>query len=551
MKKLTAILTAFLLFLTISGCSQSSGKRTPKDDIYIFYTGDVHCGVEENLGFAALKAMVEDTRAMHENVLLVDSGDYIQGGTIGALSKGSIVIRLMNAMGYDVATIGNHEFDYGMEELAERMKEAEFDIVASNVLYTGNQTNIFADTPAYVIKEIAGVKIAFVGILTPESIISSTPANFMEDDEFVYDFYPGNDGMDLAEQVQKAVDSARKEGADYVIALSHLGSTIYETPYDSISLIHHTTGIDAVLDGHSHSVIIGDTYPNAKGEDVLLMSTGTKLANAGQLMILTDGTISSMLVSEYGRQDESITAAVTEANEELGRILARKISDLDFDMPIADENGIRLCRSREVTPGNFCADAVRYAMDTDVAVVNGGGVRHALSSGEITYENLMDIMPFQNTLGSCRCTGQQILDALEFGAQHTEPITSLDGNAVGEFGGFLQVSGLKYTIDTSVSPEIVLDENKMLVSIEGERRVKDVYVLQNGEYIPLDPAGTYTVGSSSYILFNNGDGNTAFSGAEVIIKEGMTDVEGLIRYLQAMGSMPDTYRQTEGRITVQ
>ena len=540
------------LLVILSACStnEQSSKPERQDDIYIFYTSDVHCGVDDNLGFAKLKALINDTKKEHANIGLVDLGDYLQGGTIGSLTQGSFVIDLMNAMDYDAVTLGNHEFDYGTERLGELMKQANFGFTVCNITYSGEKENILTDVKPYIMKEYEGTKVAFVGVSTPETPQSSTPTYFMENNEFVYDFCYSADGKKLAEQVQKTVDEARNEGADYVILLAHLGSAQENQPNDSISLIHNTRGIDAVLDGHSHSVIIGDRYPNADGEDVILSSVGTKMANAGELIISKDGTLDTLLVSEYDHEDETLRAAIDKVNADLNEILSQPIGTIDFDLTIADENGIRIVRTRETNAGNFAADAIRHLMKTDVAFANGGGVRHAVSAGTVTYGNLLDVFPFSNSLGACKGTGQQILDLLEFGSKETQAITSLDDNAVGEFGGFLQVSGLKYTIDTSVESGVVLDENNMLVGIEGDRRVRDVMILEDGEYVPIDPEKEYTIASSSYILFDSGDGNTVFKDSERIVEYGPVDIEALIQYFNDLGTIPDSYKAPEGRITV-
>ena len=553
MKKKTMI-TAAMSVLLIAGCSAPAAS-TPEpsapahEDIYIFYTSETHCSVDENLGFPALKALVDDTKAEHPAVL-VDCGDFLQGGTLGSISRGSIIINLMNRMGYDVATFGNHEFDYGMDRTKELVGQAQFDMVAANARYTGSGTSVFDGLPAYVIKELGGAKVAFIGVLTPATLTSSTPTFFMEDGEIVYDFCGGDDGYKLASQVQATVNDARAEGADYVIALTHLGSIPAYSPYDAISLIHKTTGIDAVIDGHSHSVIIGDTYPNAEGEDVLLTSVGTKMENAGELIITADGTIESVLISEYDRKDADMEAAVTAAMDELNAILAEPLGTAPFDLVITDENGIRIARSRETNLGNYCADAVRAAMNTDVAILNGGALRHSLDAGEVTYGTLLNIFPFQNLLASCRCSGQQIIDVLEYGARKTEGITSFDGNAVGEYGGFLVVSGLKYTIDTSIASPAVVNDEGMLTGFEGPRRVSEVMILQDGEYVPIDPEGEYTISSTDYVLFDRGDGNTVFSDNEPLVRYGPVDLDALIEWFKATGTIDERYRTTEGRITV-
>ena len=547
MKKLLNILIVLLICVTLCSCAK---KKELKDDIYIFFTSDVHCGVNEGVGLDGLKALVDDTKKEHEYVTLVDCGDYLQGGTLGTLSKGEFIIDLMNDAGYDIVTIGNHEFDYGMEQLSALMKKMEFDQVLCNVKYSGKKENIFADTKPYKIVEYGDYKVAFIGVLTPETIVSSTPSFFMEDGEFVYDFYGGEDGDLLAAKLQESVDAARKEGADYVVALSHLGSEAAVPT--SISIIHKTQGIDVFLDGHSHSVITEDKYPNKNNEDVIVSSVGTKLQSVGELIIGKDGTLTTMLIEEYDRKDETMTSQINETMQKLDAILAEKITILDHDMYIKDEEGIRMVRSRETTMGDFAADALRYYMDTDIALVNGGGVRANVEAGDLTYGDLLDVMPFQNELASCYASGQQIVDALEYCSRLTEGIYKLDGNAVGENGAFLQASGLKYTIDTSIPSSVILDGDNMFVGFSDEnRRVKDVMVLENGEYVPIDLNRMYSVASTNYVLFHKGDGNTAFEGCEAIVEEGPVDVTALIEYARSLPSFEGRYTDVEGRIIVE
>ncbi len=551
------LLTTALLLFFVSGCAGGTAPVTPSeappemdDDIYIFYTSDIHCGVDENMPLPAVKALVDDTKAEHEYVSLFDLGDFASGGTLGSVSGGEIVIRLMNRMEYDAVVFGNHEFDFGMPQLKRLIGMAEFPFIASNVIYTGTEGNAFADIPEYIIKEYGPVKVGFLGVLTPGTITSSTPSVFMENDQFVYDFYGKNNGKDLAEKVQSLVDKMRQEGADYVIALTHLGSLSVMAPYDSISLIHNTSGIDAVLDGHSHSVIIGDLYPNKDGEDVLLSSVGTKMENTGQLIIGKDGTLTSSLIQEYRREDETVREALNSAQAELDAILSEKVGEVPYELTIKDENGLRLVRNREAPMGNLAADAVREYMGTDVAVINGGEVRANIDAGDVTMEELLNVMPFQSLLSSCYCTGQQIIDVLEFGVQKTQGLSSLDGNPVGEFGGFLQVSALKFTVDTSVDSPVRLDENKMFAGFDGERRVSDVRILKDGEYVPVDPDAVYTLASIDYVINQGGDGNTVLAGCEPIVEAGPADLQALIEYFKTHDTLPDTYRGTEGRITV-
>ena len=548
MKKIRVILSIVLMCTVFSGC-----KAEPKDDIYIVFTSDVHCSVNENFTMSALKAYVDDLKAEHEYVTLVDTGDFVQGGTMGTMSKGEMIIDIMNAADYDIVTYGNHEFDYGMDRTAELMKELKAEKIASNVRYSGSGTNIFEDVPEYVIKDYGGVKVAFLGILTPTTITTSTPKYFMEDGEFVYDFYGQNYGQDLYDRIQGLVDELRdRKKVDYVIALSHLGSDAELDPYDSISFISHTSGIDAVLDGHSHSLIVEDIYPNRNGEDVILSSVGTKMQEIGELIIGKDGSLTVLHMEQYDRSDETVAAEIEKIEGELGVLLSEEVTETDFDLRIADDEGIRMVRTRETNLADLAADAFRYAMETDISLFNGGGIRAGINAGTVTYNDLLSVMPFQNTAASCCATGQQILDALEFSYRSCQGLYAFDGNATGENGGFLQVSGLKLTIDTTVESPVMVDDDGMFAGIDEtrERRVKDVHVLQDGEYVPIDPEKTYTVASVTYVLIEGGDGNTAFSGCDPIVEADPVDVEVLKEYIAYLGEDIERYREADDRITV-
>lgn len=547
MRKLLKMLLIFVLAVPLYACGQ---KAALTDDLYIFFTSDVHCSYADNFGFPALRALIDDTRAEHHNVALVDLGDYIQGGTAGTVTKGEMIIRLMNRMGYDAAAIGNHEFDYGIQRLKELAEMAEFPLTACNIRYTGSGENGLKDISEYVMKEYDGVKVAFVGVTTPNAIASSTPSVFQENGAFVYDFYREDNGLALAAKVQETVDGARTEGAQYVILLCHMGSKPEFSPYDAVSLIHNTNGIDAVLDGHAHVAVIGDPYPNKDGEDVILSSPGMKLENVGELIIGRDGTISTALFSAYDREDEEMRNYIASEDAKLDEKLNMKVGESAFDLSVTDEEGYRLVRNRETAIGNFIADVYREALQTDVYMINGGAIRDSFHVGDITCKDVLTVQPFMNTLSSARVSGQQILDALEFGARKTESITVFDEKEAGESGAFMQVSGLKYTIDTSVPSSVEIDENGLMKDTTGERRVKDVYILENGEYVPLDPEKTYLVGGADYIIEHDGDGNTAFRGGKVIISGGMTDSDILSDWFRAHGTIPESYRETEGRITV-
>ncbi len=541
--------TLIFLLTVLSLCGLIGCQGAQKEDVHVFFTSDVHCGVNENVSFGGLMSLIKERKEQKRNVLLVDCGDNLQGGTLGSMTKGEAIVDLMNEMGYDVATLGNHDFDYGMERLRELLNKAEYTVLNANMSYTGNKKDLFADLPAYVIKSFGATKVAFVGVLTPESPTSSTPAFFKEDGKIVYDFCAGEDGMRLARRVQEAVDKARKEGADYVVVISHLGSIAENYPNDSITLISHTHGIDAVLDGHSHSVVEGIPYPNDEGKDVLLASVGTKLEYVGELILSKDG-ISAVLYSEVNEKDEETEALVNASFQKLDDILSQHLAHSSFDLPITNSDNIRISRSRECTLGNLLCDMLMEKYGTDVAVLNGGAIRKTVSAGEITYNDALNVLPFGNMFAVVKASGQMILDCLEFGAQKTENAVSFEGNPVGEFGGFIQVGGLKYGIDTSIPSPVVLDENAMLSAIEGKRRVYGVQVLVDGKYEDIDPEKLYTVAGGNYVLLNDGDGNTAFHDAEVLDEGVLLDLDVFCEYLRNTQEIPARYEQAEGRISV-
>ncbi|MBR2578493.1 MAG: bifunctional metallophosphatase/5'-nucleotidase [Erysipelotrichaceae bacterium] len=545
-KRLSSILMAVLTAFTLCSCQ---AKRN--EDIYIVFTSDVHCGVNDNFTMASLKAYVDDLKSEHSYVTLADTGDYIQGAEIGPLSKGEYVIGIMNQVGYDIVTYGNHEFDYGMPQLKKLISMMDFDTVAANVIYSGKEGSAFENVPSYVIREYGPTRVAFIGILTPENITESTPSHFREDGEYVYDFYMGNKSQDLYDRIQETVDEARSEGADYVVALSHLGSDVDSAPYDSLSLISHTEGIDAVFDGHSHSLINGDLVPNKNGEDVLLASVGTKLQEVGTLIIDRNGELSLVTMEKYDRTDEEIQKYIDQIYEDIDDVLSVKVGEIGFDMTIADEEGIRMVRCRETNLADFVADAFRYSFDADIAFVNGGGVREKITAGDVTFRDILNVTPYQNYGCLIRASGQVILDELENGVIDVEALYSFDGKAVGESGGFLQTSGLRYTIDTSIPSPVRIGENGEYLGIEGERRVKNVEVLENGVYVPIDPEKMYTVAGTDYVLISAGNTHPLFAECERIIDKGDLDIDILKTYFETVDPETlDSYREVQGRITV-
>ena len=536
-KKVFACLLAVVMLLgliVVPAAAKAEGEEAK--EIVILYTNDVHCGIVDGLGYAGVARVKAAFEAAGKEVILVDNGDATQGDVIGTLSKGEAIVELMNAVGYDVATIGNHEFDYGMEQFNKNVSLAKFQYVCCNFLNDKGE----AVLKPYTIVEKAGKKIAFVGIDTPEAFTKSTPVYFQDGEgNFIYSFCEGNKGQDLYDKVQETVDAARAEGADYVIALAHLGIDSQSSPWMSTEVITNTTGIDAMLDGHSHSVISGEAVKNKDGDEVILTSTGTKLDNVGIFTIDGEGKMSSMLLdadaikfmdavgalTEDNGAGAAVAAAIAKNEELVNTVVAKTSVTLTTTDPVAvDEKGnaIRIVRSQETNLGDLCADAYRAMGQADIAFVNGGGIRANINEGDITYGQIIKVHPYGNALCVVEATGQEILDALELS------VCSLPG----ESGGFLHVSGLKFSVDMNVDSTVVKDEKKMFVEVAGDRRIKDVEVLQeDGTYAPIDPNKTYTLACHNYLLRDMGDGYTMFADNNFLSEDVMLDNQVLINYI--------------------
>ncbi len=522
MKKFLALLLSAMMLLGCVAMAEEAPAGLTKNVIVLF-TSDVHAGIDQGWGYAGLAA-IRDGLAVNNHVVLVDNGDAIQGETIGTMTDGKAIVELMNEVGYDVATPGNHEFDYGMDNFLSLVNEvAKFPYVSCNFTYK--------DEPVfkpYIIKEFDGVKIAFVGISTPKTITSSTPTYFQDENgEYVYGFCQDDTGAKFYAAIQSAVDAARGEGATYVIALGHLGTEVGCEPYTSVDVIYNTTGIDALLDGHAHEINSGNAVKNKAGEEVVRVACGTKLENIGALTITAEGKISSDLYSWTGavapqemfsltgKVVDAVEAKIASMDEIRKTVVAKSEVTLHVYDPVATD--VRIIRNAETNLGDLCADAYRAMSGADVAFVNGGGVRAQIPAGDITLDQIYSVHPFGNVMCMIEVTGQQILDALEWGARNTP----------NENGGFLQVSGLTYEIHTYIPSTAVADENGMFAGVTGEYRVKNVTV--GGE--ALDLAKTYTLASHNYMLKSAGDGYSMFKGAKIIIDETLIDNQVLITYI--------------------
>lgn len=537
-KRILTLLMALMLSaaMVLTGCSGSGGEEGSQSDaegegsgkVMVLYTSDIHCGVDDGFGLAGLKAVRDQLESQGYETILVDNGDAIQGDSIGMMSKGEKIIELMNTLKYDVATFGNHEFDYTVPNMEELVKKADFPYISCN--FTKNGELVY---DPYIIKEAGGIKIAFVGVTTPTTLRTCLPEYFQDENgKQIYGFKEGGDGEELYAAVQEAVDSARAEGADYVYIMGHMGIKATDAPWTYADVIEHTSGIDVFLDGHSHDteqVVMKDK----EGKDVVRTACGTKLQAIGYSELSKDeGVIDTNiwmwnndksvpdLLGVDNEAGEAVDKALDELKEELDVVIGKSTADLTiFDPEVKNNDGspVRMVRRAETNLGDFCPDAIRDQMDADIALVNGGSIRVDMKKGDITYGNILEVFPFNNNLIKLEVTGQQILDALEWGSRSLPD----------ENGGFLQVSGMSYEVDVNI-PSTCTEEDEMFTGVSGERRVKNVMV--GGE--PIDPAATYTVAGSDFLLTGHGDGHTAFDGATVLAGSGMLDSEALITYIK-------------------
>ena len=491
-----------------------------KADVTILYTNDVHTYIDNKspkptyAAIAALKKSIEDTG---RDVLLVDAGDHIQGTAYGSMDDGATIIELMNEAGYDLATPGNHEFDYGMARAKAVLREADFPYVSCNWVDLRTGLNVLPSVKFFF---VGGRKIAFVGVTTPETFTKSTPAYFMNDAQtkYIYDILGGEDGQKLYDAVQKAIDKAEFWGADTIIGLGHLGVDPSSSPWTSEEVIAHTHGFTAFIDGHSHTVMANKQVTDASGKAVTLTQTGSYFKNIGKMTVGADGTITTELIDTYEGLDAAVAATASNWISAVDDMLGEEIAVGDTKFYINDPaTGKRRIRSGETNLGDFVADGIYTyfneieELHCDIAIMNGGGIRTDVEAGPWSFKTCKTVSPFGNVACLMSVTGQQIQDALEFGAR----FAGAEGK---ENGGFLHVAGARYTIHPMIPNTVQTNDKNVWTGSAAIPRVSNVeiYDKTTGTYKPLDPNATYALAGMNYTLRNLGDGFAMFDGAELI-----------------------------------
>ena len=590
MRKILALLMAMVLCFALFACTAEPAETTipttadttpvdttaavngTEDDIVILYTNDVHTYIDKVLSYDIIAAVKADLATQYGTVILADAGDHAQGTAYGSMDKGLSIIDLMNAAGYDVATLGNHEFDYGMDGCIALRENANFPYVSCN--FYNEAEGVRADNvlDSYATFTAGEQTVALIGITTPESFTKSTPAYFQDEaGNYIYGISGGEDGAALYTDLQTAIDAAKGEGATIVIALGHLGDDPASQPWTSKEAIANVSGLNAFIDGHSHSTVEGETVADKDGSNVLLTQTGEYFDRIGMMVIdgatgeiTTDfieyAEITEVVLDENGQPtlDEDgnevtevigyefvsdLYAGEWASDETVASLKAGWISEIDTKLGTVigtsnvelgnyDAEGNRLVRSQETNTGDFCADALYYlfdnmGLDVDVAIMNGGGVRNKTGiTGELSYKTAKEIHTFGNVACLQTITGQQLLDALEWGAR--------SAGTGEECGGFLHVAGITYEINTSWESSVQQDDKGVWVGAPtGGYRVQNVkvYNKETKAYEDLDLAANYNLAGYNYTLRDLGDGFNMFDGAVNVLDYVMEDYMVLANYI--------------------
>ena len=562
---------------TTEATSGETEPATEAEDVVILYTNDIHTYIDGPLSYDVIAFVKEQVKAQYSNVILVDAGDHIQGTAYGSMDKGVTIIELMNAAGYDLATLGNHEFDYNMEGCINARELADFPYISCNFYHETEGVRGEVVLDSYAIFQYGGIQLAMIGITTPETFTKTTPAYFQDENgNYIYGISAGEDGSALYADVQASIDSAKENGANVIIALGHLGDDPASSPWTSYETIANVSGLNAFIDGHSHSTVIGEEIADKDGNSVLVTQTGEYFGNIGMMVIDGEtGEITTDLIyaaeiienvvdengepvlNEDGEQETEVVgyelvsenglytgeswgsveavAAIKDAwIAEIDEQLGQTIGSANVSLGNYDADGNRMVRSQETNTGDFCADALYYlfdnmGLDVDVAIMNGGGVRNKTGiTGELSYKTAKEIHTFGNVACLQTITGQQLLDALEWGAR--------SAGTGEECGGFLQVSGITYEINTSWESSVQMDDKGVWVGAPtGGYRVQNVkvYNKETNTYEDLDLEASYNLAGYNYTLRDLGDGFNMFSGAVNVLDYVMEDYMVLANYVQA------------------
>ena len=526
------LVLAMIFSLTVTaGAADTAAAGDMAGDIVILHTNDVHGAIG---GYAKVAALKDAYEARGAYVLLMDAGDFIQGDPTVSTSQGATAVELMNLAGYDVVSLGNHEFDYGYDNIKALEKDADFTIVDANISYNGRPT--FADHQIFTTPD--GTKIGVFGLDTPETATKAHPAKIQG-----VTFLAGEEMFDLAQAEVQLLEDAHCE---YIVCLGHLGIDAESTGNRSIDLLEKVEGIDVFIDGHSHSTL-EDVKAAAGGTgkvgDTLVTSTGTKLESVGVVTIDADGTITTATtpVADLTATDADVAARAAKIQAEIDKAYGTAFAKTEVDLNGAKEPGNR---TEETNLGDLICDALvwgaeREGTEVDAAVTNGGGIRASIAAGDITKKDINTVLPFGNTLSIVKVTGAELLEALEASTYCTP--TSI--------GGFPQVSGIEFTVDTTKAYD--QGEQYPGSTYYGPKSIQRVTIETVGGE-PFDANATYTIATNDFMAAG-GDTYYAFAAASVNYDLGLSMDEVVMDYItdELKGTVTEeAYGQPAGRITV-
>ncbi len=485
--------------------------------IVILYENDVHCGIDGYQKMAGLRDAINKTDTAYAGAVCV--GDFLQGNTTGAISKGQYVVDIMKLMDYDAVTLGNHEFDYGVPRMKMLLEQLNAPIVSCNLYDVADQQFVYMP---YIIKQFGNKKVAFIGATTPETMILEAYAFYDTNGGLEYDLRPKT----FYQLVQQTVDDARAKGADYVVLLSHVGETTQSMGFNSHLLVNNTRGIDVVLDGHSHEIFENAKATNLDGQEITVTQTGTQFERIGKLLITPDGRMTTKLLkpADVPYVNARVKAATDSIHKLVDAATSKVVAHTDYRLVVSDENKQWIIRGSETNAGDLVADAYRYALKSDIAFENGGGIRNDIMAGDITYGDVIGMLPYDNILRRVAVSGKLLKEML---TRCTALVPVLDGN-------FPQCSGLRFTIHCK------------------SHRVTDIEVLQeNGKYAPLDENHTYSVTMTNY-THEGGGFFDMFKKCPVLQESTIRYHEAMIDYLTKVlgGNTGKAYAQPQGRIKI-
>ena len=503
----------FILLAMMMSCHVAMAQKS----IVILYENDVHCGIDGYTKMAGLRDAI--SRADTAYVGAVCVGDFLQGNTTGAISKGQYIVDIMRYMDYHALTLGNHEFDYGVPRMVQLLEQVNAPVVCANLYEAGEPQPMYAP---YVIHQYGDKKVAFVGACTPETMILEGYSFYDTNGILLYDLKQKT----FYQLVQQAVDEARKAGADYVVLLSHVGETTQSMGFNSHLLVNHTRGIDVVLDGHSHNIFENAKATNLDGKEITVTQTGTQFANVGKLVITPEGRFITQLMKgkDIPYENAKVTAITDSIRQMVKAVTSKVVAKSDYTLVVSDENDQWIVRAEETNAGDLVADAYRYAMKADIGFENGGGIRNDIEAGDITYGDIIGMLPYDNTLRRISVTATQLKEML---TRCTSLVPVLDGN-------FPQCSGLRFTVHSK------------------SHTVSDIEIQQeDGSYAPIDMQRSYSVALTNY-NHEGGGFFDSFKKCPVLQESTLRYYEALSDYLTKVlgGTTGETYAQPQGRIKI-